>query len=57
MALSKQIAELFGPPLMAMAGACLLQSLPYGVLDFLTAWTLFSVPLGMMVGHCALSEG
>jgi hypothetical protein len=57
MALTKRIVELSGPPLIAITGACLLQTLPNGLLDFLSAWTLVSVPLGMMIGHCALSEG
>lgn len=56
MQLARRTMELGGPPLVAIAAACLLRSLPEGVLDFLTAWTLISVPLGIVVGHCALSE-
>ncbi|MBS0640290.1 MAG: hypothetical protein U1E70_01255 [Acetobacteraceae bacterium] len=56
MQLAKRTVELGGPPLVAMGAACLLQSLPQGVLDFLTAWMLVSLPVGIVVGHCALSE-
>jgi len=42
--------------LLVAAGASLLQSLPESVLEFLTAWVLVSVPVGVVIGHCALSE-
>ena len=56
MALANRILELTGPPLIAIASAYLLRLLPNGILDFLTVWVLVSLPLGLMIGHCALSE-
>ncbi len=32
------------------------RALPHDVLAFLMAWILASVPVGMLFGHCALSE-
>jgi hypothetical protein len=56
MVFTRRILEVGGPILLVAVGACLLQSLPDGVLEFLTAWTLVSVPVGVVIGHCALSE-
>jgi hypothetical protein len=56
MGLTRRILEMSGPVVLVAAGACLLQSLPESVLEFLTAWTLVSVPVGVVIGHCALSE-
>jgi hypothetical protein len=33
-----------------------LQALPYEVSTALCAWALASLPIGILVGHCALSE-
>lgn len=39
------------------AGACLLPVDTLAlILTVLTAWTCASVPIGVLVGHCALSE-
>jgi hypothetical protein len=56
MGLTRRVLEIGGPILLVAAGVCLLQSLPEGVLEFLTAWTMVSVPAGIVIGHCALSE-
>ena len=56
MDLAWRVLEMGGPPLIGIATACLLHSLPEGMVDFLTAWTLVSLPIGMVIGHCALSE-
>lgn len=43
-----------GPPLLVGAAILLVHSMPTGFLAFLAAWTLLSLPLGMLVGHCSL---
>ncbi|HEY0184330.1 MAG TPA: hypothetical protein VGC09_16080 [Rhodopila sp.] len=48
--------SLFGPPLLVAASVFLLNLLPGGLLAFLTAWVVLSVPVGLLVGHCILSE-
>jgi hypothetical protein len=52
----KGAISIIGPPLMAAVCAYLLHLLPSSVLIFLTAWTLVSFPIGVLIGHCALSE-
>jgi hypothetical protein len=47
---------LMGLPLLVILAGTLLQVLPPIVAMWLLAWTLFSLPLGIAVGHCALSE-
>jgi hypothetical protein len=32
------------------------QVLPREVSSFLMAWIIFSFPIGMLIGHCVLSE-
>ncbi len=50
------LVQLAGPP-MAVAGCVFaLSLLPREVLAVLTAWTLGSVPIGVLFGHCVLSE-
>ena len=56
MELTTRALDLGGPPLIAAVGIFLLPLLPLGVLEVLTAWTLLSVPVGIVLGHCALSE-
>lgn len=56
MGLTRRVLEIAWPMLLVAAGASLLQSLPESVLEFLTAWVLVSVPVGVVIGHCALSE-
>ena len=45
MEFTKRVLEVGGPILVVAVGACLFQSLPEGVLEFLTAWTLISVSI------------
>jgi hypothetical protein len=47
---------LIGLPLMLVLACTIAQVLPLKVSLVLTAWTLFSLPLGIAVGHCALRE-
>jgi hypothetical protein len=47
---------IFGPPAMLVVGIILLHFLPSEVLTFLTVWVLASFPIGILIGHCALSE-
>ncbi len=56
MALAKRALEFGAPPLVGAAAALLLHALPPGVIEFLMAWTLLSLPVGVVVGHFALSE-
>jgi hypothetical protein len=56
MEFTKRILEVGGPILVVAVGTCLFQTLPESVLEFLTVWTLVSVPAGVVIGHCALSE-
>ncbi|MFL5280335.1 MAG: hypothetical protein ACJ8AW_04900 [Rhodopila sp.] len=56
MVLAKRALEVGGPPLIAAGLACLLQFLPQSLMDFIMAWTLLSLPVGVLVGHCALGE-
>jgi hypothetical protein len=52
------------PGLKAVAGsfvtivavALMLHLLPNEVLMILTAWTLASFPIGVLIGHCVLNE-
>jgi hypothetical protein len=47
---------LLGAPVLVGVSAFLLHFLPSEVLTFLTAWTLASFPIGVLIGHCVLSE-
>jgi hypothetical protein len=51
-----RVLGLLGPPLIAAALVLGLRALPAEVLRFLTAWILASVPIGIVLGHCALGE-
>ena len=50
------IGTLLGPPLLVASIAFFVSLAPREVIDFLTAWTLLSCPVGVLVGHLALSE-
>ncbi len=52
----RRTMALFGPPLVVAACIFCLYILPYGVLAVLIAWTLASFPIGVLIGHCVLSE-
>jgi len=56
MALAKRAFELASPPLIGVVLAWFLHALPHGVMEFLMAWTLLSLPIGVVIGHLALSE-
>jgi hypothetical protein len=47
---------IFGPPAMLVVSIILLHFLPSEVLTCLTVWVLASFPIGILIGHCALSE-
>jgi hypothetical protein len=47
---------LMGLPILVVLTSTLMHVLPLKVAVLLTAWTLLSLPLGIAVGHCALSE-
>ncbi|MDR3534093.1 MAG: hypothetical protein P4L90_26455 [Rhodopila sp.] len=50
------LGSILGPPAIVAVGGFLLHLLPIEVLSILTAWTLASFPIGVLIGHCALSE-
>jgi hypothetical protein len=56
MKFTQRVLELSGPILLVAVGTCLAQSLPESVLEFLIEWTLISIPAGIVIGHCLLSE-
>ena len=56
MALARRAVELAAPPGLVVGSLAVLYFLPPVVLDFLTAWTLLSLPLGVIIGHCALGD-
>ncbi len=47
---------LVGSPAVIVLSACLLTVLPSDVIYVLAAWLLASFPIGVLIGHCALSE-
>jgi len=47
---------LLGPPAVVVISSVLLYFLPGEVLILLTAWVLASFPIGVLIGHCVLSE-
>lgn len=53
---SPGVVSLIGPPIGVMACVFILFMLPSAVLTVLAAWTLGSIPVGVLIGHCALSE-
>jgi len=53
---SNKIASMLGPPAVVVLTTWSLYSLPVEVLGLLSAWILTSIPIGVLVGHCALGE-
>jgi hypothetical protein len=53
---SPGLIAILGPPALVTAGVLVLHMLPSQVLTFLMAWTLASFPIGVLIGHCVLSE-
>ena len=47
---------LVSPPIIVGLTACLVHVASVEVLSFLMAWTTLSIPVGVLIGHCALSE-
>lgn len=53
---SPWVISVVGPPAIAAALIFLLCMLPNEVITLLTAWVLGSFPIGVLMGHCVLSE-
>jgi hypothetical protein len=53
---SPGLIAICGPPVIVAITVYLLHFLPNEVLTFLAAWTLASFPIGVLIGHCVLSE-
>lgn len=49
-------ASFVGPPVAAVLIVFFIYVLPREVVTVLIAWTLVSFPIGVLIGHCALSE-
>ena len=47
---------LLGPPIIVGLTTGLVHIASTEVLGFLIAWMLLSAPIGVLIGHCALSE-
>jgi hypothetical protein len=50
------VIAILGAPAVVALGAYVLHLLPNEVLAILTVWTLSSFPIGVLIGHCVLSE-
>ena len=50
------VLSILVPALIVAVGACVVHSMPAGMLTLLTAWVLTSFPAGILFGHCALGE-
>lgn len=50
------LITILGTPVLIGAAIFLLHLLPSEVLTILTAWILASFPIGVLIGHCVLSE-
>jgi hypothetical protein len=53
---SPGLISALGPPAVVLVSAYLVHLLPVDVQIALTAWTLLSFPIGVLFGHCVLSE-
>lgn len=51
-----RLLSMAGPAATAVMSAYLIHLLPNEVRMALAAWTLMSVPIGVLFGHCVLSE-
>ncbi|WP_428484518.1 hypothetical protein [Rhodopila sp.] len=56
MTTNDKVSAIAGPPLLVGLTALLLHLLPTEAVNFLVVWTLTSVPVGMLIGHCSLKE-
>ncbi len=50
------LIAIVGTPAVLAVSIVLLHLLPSEVLTILTAWILASFPIGVLIGHCVLSE-
>lgn len=50
------LIAMVGVPVLLLASIVVLHLLPSEVLTVLTAWILGSFPIGVLIGHCVLSE-
>jgi hypothetical protein len=50
------LTAILGTPALVAASIFVLHLLPGEVLTILTAWILASFPIGVLIGHCVLSE-
>lgn len=50
------LSGILGPPVLVGISALLTHFLPGEVLTFIAVWIAASFPIGMLIGHCALSE-
>jgi hypothetical protein len=53
---ARRAASFVGPPVAAVLIVFFIYVLPREVVTVLVAWTLGSFPIGVLIGHCALSE-
>jgi hypothetical protein len=53
---SPGVVSVLGPPAIVAITAFLLILIPNEVRVILTVWTLASFPIGILFGHCVLSE-
>jgi hypothetical protein len=53
---SSGVVSVLGPPAIVAITALLLILMPSEVRVVLTVWTLASFPIGVLFGHCVLSE-
>jgi hypothetical protein len=53
---SPGVVSVLGPPTIVAVTALLLIVIPSEVRVVLTVWTLASFPIGVLFGHCVLSE-
>lgn len=51
-----RLTAILGTPALVAASIFSLHFLPSEVLTFLIVWFLASFPIGVLIGHCALSE-
>ena len=49
-------AGFLGPPSIVISGFGLLMVLPTEIIGWVAAWVAASFPIGMLIGHCVLSE-
>jgi hypothetical protein len=50
------LTAILGTPALVAASIFVLHLLPREVLTFLMVWILASFPVGILIGHCVLSE-